>query len=152
MNGATTIRPAEPSDADAVRELVELAYAPYVERIGTPPAPMLDDYDELIERHVVHVAADNDRIIGVIVMWPNHDHFYIDNIASHPQARRSGVGAALLAWAEQRAHQTGRHEIRLYTNAAMTENLHYYERRGFTETHRTSDSGYERVHLARSPR
>jgi hypothetical protein len=36
-------------------------------------------------------------------------------------------------------------EIRLYTNEAMTENLGYYPRRGYTETHRARDEGVSRV-------
>lgn len=40
--------------------------------------------------------------------------------------------------------------MRLYTNIAKPENLGYYERRGLVETHRSSDSGYERVHFSKS--
>jgi hypothetical protein len=36
-----SIRPAEPAEAAAVRDLVRAAYASYVERIGKEPAPML---------------------------------------------------------------------------------------------------------------
>jgi hypothetical protein len=35
--------------------------------------------------------------------------------------------------------------MRLYTNAAMTENLAYYSRRGYTETHRAHQDGFHRV-------
>lgn len=48
----------------------------------------------------------------------------------------SGAGGALLAYADEAARAAGRSEIRLYTNEAMTENLEYYPRRGFAETHR----------------
>jgi hypothetical protein len=34
---------------------------------------------------------------------------------------------------------------RLYTNAAMTENLAYYPRRGYIETHRAAQDGFHRV-------
>ena len=36
-------------------------------------------------------------------------------------------------------------EIRPYTKAAMTENLSYYPRRGYTETHRAHQDGFHRV-------
>lgn len=32
-----------------------------------------------------------------------------------------------------------------YTNEAMAENLAYYPRHGFAETHRATDHGYRRV-------
>jgi hypothetical protein len=36
-------------------------------------------------------------------------------------------------------------EIRLYTNEAMTENLAYYIRHGYAETHRAGQDGFHRV-------
>ena len=51
-----SIRPAEPGDAAAVRDLVRAAYASYVERIGKEPAPMLEeDYAALIRAGEVWV-------------------------------------------------------------------------------------------------
>ena len=38
------IRPARTEDRAAVERIVAAAYAVYVERIGKPPGPMLDDY------------------------------------------------------------------------------------------------------------
>ena len=56
----------------------------------------------------------------------------------------------MLTWAEQHTRAIGHSEMRLYTNIAKPENLGYYERRGLVETHRSSDSGYERVHFSKS--
>ncbi len=143
------IRPAVPLDSDAVRRIVEAAYERYVARMGKRPAPMLDDYGELIGRGVVDVAVAGDRVVGVIVLWPEADHLYVDNIAVDPAIQGSGAGGALLAHADEAARAAGRSEIRLYTNEAMTENLDYYPRRGFTETHRAEADGYHRVYFSR---
>lgn len=144
-----TIRAAHAGDEPEIRLCVQAAYGKYVERIGKPPAPMLDDYTQLIERGVVRVAIRGPRLEGLIVMWPEDDHFYVDNVAVHPRAQGSGVGAALLAIADHDAQRAGRHEIRLYTNTAMVENIGYYPRQGFTETHRATDAGYDRVYFSR---
>lgn len=112
---------------------------------------MLADYDVLIGRGVVHVAEKSDAIVGVLVMWSNEDHLYIDNVATAPDVRGSGVGSALLALADESARTAGHDEIRLYTNATMLENLAYYPRRGFVETHRASEDGYDRVYFSRWP-
>ena len=40
-------------------------------------------------------------------------------------------------------------EIRLYTNEAMTANLAYYPRHGYTETHRAHEDGFRRVFFAK---
>jgi len=37
--------------------------------------------------------------------------------------------------------------IRLYTNAAVTENLSMYAHMGFVETHRAVEKGFNRVYL-----
>ena len=42
------IRPANVSDADAVRTLVREAYGRWVERFGREPSPMRDDYAQRI--------------------------------------------------------------------------------------------------------
>ena len=101
-NGAPLrIRPATANEAGDVRRIVEAAYGHYVPRMGKKPAPMLADYDELIGRGVVDVAvAAGDRVIGVIVLWPEPDHLYVDNIAVDPAIRGTGAGGALLAHAD----------------------------------------------------
>ena len=40
-------------------------------------------------------------------------------------------------------------EVRLFTNARMTENLAYYPRQGYVETHRDEVNGFHRVFFAK---
>jgi len=42
------LRPATAADAARLTELVQAAYGHYVERIGGPPRPLLDDYDHIV--------------------------------------------------------------------------------------------------------
>lgn len=140
---------AGPADASAIGDLVERAYRPYVGRIGREPAPMLADVAALIGAGRVRVARMDRVVCGVIVMWVEADHLYVDAIAVDPPRQGSGIGAALLADADRAAADSGRAEIRLYTNAAMTENLSYYPRRDFVETHRGDQDGYHRVFFVR---
>ena len=113
---------------------------------------MLDDYAQLIERGVVFVAEVDGAIGGVIVMWPEPDHFYVDNIAVDPVFQGRGIGSLLLDFADEYALRSQRDEIHLYTNEGMTSNLDYYTRRGFVETHRAVDKGYSRVYFTRRVR
>jgi ribosomal protein S18 acetylase RimI-like enzyme len=142
-----SIRLATVSDVAEIERLVRRAYEPFVESIGKEPAPMIGDYGSLVEREVVHVIRGADGLDGVIVMWANTDHFYIDNVAVDPTRQRSGVGVRLLRHAEHIATIAGHTEIRLYTNEAMVKNLAFYERLGYVETHRSVDQGYRRVHF-----
>lgn len=150
MDNDLVIRQADAADVDSIVRCVHSAYAPYAQRMGREPAPMLADYGQLVHDGVVNVAVRNRNIEGLIVFWPETDHVYIDNIATAESARGIGTGQALLASAEQHARSTGQTEVRLYTNIAMVENHGFYERRGFVETHRSNDSGYERVYFSKS--
>ena len=136
-------------DAPAIAALVRRAYARYVPRIGREPAPMTADYAAAVRAGRVRVVREGGRIRGVLVTEPRPDHLLIENVAVDPDAQGSGIGARLLAEAESQARELGLPELRLYTNAAMTENLDYYPRRGFVETGRRREHGFDRVFFAR---
>jgi ribosomal protein S18 acetylase RimI-like enzyme len=138
-----------PADEPDVIGCVNAAYQKYVAVIGRMPAPMLADYPRLIASGHVRVAVSGESIVGVIVMWPEPDHLYIDNVAVLPEAQGRGIGRVLLDAADDAAVERGHHEIRLYTNEAMTANLGYYPRRGYLETHRAEADGYQRVYFSR---
>jgi ribosomal protein S18 acetylase RimI-like enzyme len=70
-------------------------------------------------------------------------------VAVDPADRGGGVGARLLALAEEQARSLGLAEIRLYTNAAMTENLACYPRHGYAETGRGEQDGFQRVFFSK---
>jgi len=150
MVDANEIRLATAADRSGVERCVQLAYAPYIDEIGEAPAPMLDDYGDLIKRGVVRVADAAGEVVGLIAMWVEPGYLYIDNVAVDLSHRSLGLGAVLLATAEAAAREAGRSEIRLYTNEAMTSNLGYHQRRGFVETHRATADGYRRVYFCKS--
>ncbi len=143
------IRGAEPADRDEVKRIVDAAYSIYLDRAPFIPAPMVADYEALIAQQRVFVSVTDERIEGLIVMWRVEDHLYIDNVAVDPGNRGVGLGARLLKFAEQEALAAGLNELRLYTGEVMTENIAYYPRRGFVETHRAVDDGRPRVYFSR---
>ena len=144
------IRLATGPDVDAVSECVAASYQMYVSRIGKKPAPMLDDYSALIEAGSVWVLPMDQTIAGLIVLWPLEGHLYVDNIAVRPERQGEGIGSQLLDHADTLARQQNLSEIRLYTNEAMTENVSYYPKRGFFETHRAEQNGYQRIFYRRT--
>jgi GNAT superfamily N-acetyltransferase len=145
-----TTRIAVPTDADSVARIARDAYAHYTSRIGRPPAPMTADYVDLIVRGTVWVAESGAQLLGLLVLVDRPDHLLLDNIAVGPDAQGRGVGALLLKLAEREGLRRGHTEIRLYTNEAMTENLDYYPRRGYRETHRGAQDGYQRVYFTKT--
>ncbi|TRW77571.1 GNAT family N-acetyltransferase [Mycolicibacterium sp. 018/SC-01/001] len=147
----TVIRAADPGDVPEVTRIVTDAYTPYIDRIGRAPAPMTVDYADLIDTtDHVYVATDDDVIVGVLVLVEKPDHVFVDSVAVSPHHHGRGLGRALLDVAEQRACDRGLAEIRLYTNAAMTENLSLYPYLGYTEVDRRVDDGFERVYFVKT--
>lgn len=142
---ALSVRRADGGDLDAMRELAQAAYQPYVERIGRRPAPMTADYGHAVESGQAWVALHGDHLIGLLVLEPAADHLLLENVAVAPQAQGLGVGSRLLQLAEEEARAHGLPKIRLYTNMSMSENLAYYPRRGYRETHRATQDGFHRV-------
>jgi GNAT superfamily N-acetyltransferase len=139
------VRRAEPDDAAALRAVAEAAYQRYVPRIGRKPAPMTADYAAIVRDGQAWVAVEHGRIAGFVVLVARPDHLLLENVAVRPAAQGRGIGARLLALAEDQARRLHPGEIRLYTNEAMTENLAYYPRHGYVETHRAEQDGFQRV-------
>lgn len=108
---------------------------------------MTADYEALIGRREVWVASEDDTLAGVLVLRAGPDSVLLENVAVTPAKQGRGVGQALLAFAEQHARDLGLHEIVLYTNELMTENLRLYPRLGYVETDRRVEDGYSRVYF-----
>jgi ribosomal protein S18 acetylase RimI-like enzyme len=142
-----TIRPARPDEADAVRQLVQNAYAHYVPRLGLRPGPMDDDYARRIAAGQVWVVDAGDAIAGIVVLEEQPDALLLDNVAVAPAARSRGIGRALIAFAEREAMCRGFSVLRLYTHERMVENIALYQRLGFVETDRVQEKGFARLYM-----
>jgi ribosomal protein S18 acetylase RimI-like enzyme len=141
------IRPATAADIPAIAEIVDQAYRPYIDRIGRPPGPMLDDYAARLSEGAVWVLEEGAEIVAIIVLVPAPNYLLLDNIAVSPTRQGLGLGRRLLAFAEDEALRRGYSEIRLYTHQTMVENQRLYAAIGYEETGRGSEAGYDRVFM-----
>ncbi|MDF2233051.1 GNAT family N-acetyltransferase [Albimonas sp. CAU 1670] len=143
------IRPAVPSDAPALSALVREAFALYVDRMGKEPAPMSQDFPADIAAGRCWAADGPEGLLGLVVAYddgPAEDpSFHLETVAVSPAAQGTGLGRALIAFAEAEARRRGLPCVRLYTNAKMVENLALYPRLGYVETGRRAEKGFERV-------
>ncbi|MED5611678.1 GNAT family N-acetyltransferase [Pseudomonas sp. JH-2] len=144
---AREIRQATPDDAPAIARLVDEAYSPYIPRIGRKPAPMLDDYRQVIAEADVFVCALDGEVAGVLVLRPQGPVVLLENIAVAPAFKGRGIGKALLAFCEDYARARRLEAIELYTNQLMTENIALYTKLGYQETHRATEDGFARVFM-----
>lgn len=147
---APPLRRATAQDAPAIAALVDRAYRKYVPRIGQKPAPMLEDYPDVIARHDVWVLNDGAGIVAVLVLIPEPDVLLIDNVAVDPSHHGQGFGRQLMKFAEDEATKRGLGATRLYTNEKMTENIALYERYGYRETGREVLRGRNAVHMRKN--
>ena len=145
--GGHRLRPATESDVPSVAGLVKAAYGHYVERIGMLPRPMTDDYPAVIRDRQVTVAEHDGAIVGVVVLTVTDEGFLVDNVAVHPSRRGTGLGRALLQFAEAEARRDGFDAIHLYTHEQMTENLALYSRIGYVEYDRRSQGAFSLVYM-----
>jgi ribosomal protein S18 acetylase RimI-like enzyme len=99
---------------------------------------------------MVWVAEDRAAAVGMIVLKDAGDHLLPENAAVLPRAQGRGVGSRLLRTAETIAADRGLPQIRLHTNEAMTENLGFYQRQGYVETHRGEQDGHHHVFFAKA--
>jgi GNAT superfamily N-acetyltransferase len=124
---------------------VAAAFEHYIERIGRPPMPMLLDFPAAIGAQQVWVADMDGDVVGVLVIYPTGEGFYIDTVAVSPPLQGTGVGKLLLQFAEREALQRGFDSIYLCTHVKMTENQRLYPKIGYVETERKVDQGFARV-------
>lgn len=118
-----TVRSAAAADVPELESIARAAYLPYLPRIGRAPAPVTADYGGAVARGEVWLASTSDRAVGLIVLIAKPDYLLLENVAVLPEMHGFGIGTGLLELADARARELGLGEIRLYTNAAMTENL-----------------------------
>jgi ribosomal protein S18 acetylase RimI-like enzyme len=141
------MRRARADDVAWVAETVAAAFSPYIARIGRVPAPMTADHGALVAAGEVHVAEEQGERLGLVVMRAAADHLYVDILAVRPEAQHRGIGRRMMRFAEDEARRLGLPALRLYTNAAMIENLRFYPLLGFRRTEARQEDGFDRVYF-----
>ena len=142
-----TARAAAHGDAPGAAACVRAAYEHYVGRNGHVPAPMRQEYDDVIRDYQVTVVDYRGEIVAVLALAVAGEGFLLDNIAVAPAHQGKGLGRALLEYAETEARRQGFDSIYLYAQEIMTENLALYRRIGYVEYARRIEFGLSRVYL-----
>ena len=134
------IRLAKITDAAAIRELQQLAFAEEGQRSGTREIPPLLEEVGSIVQHIEHqialVALKDETLVGC-VRGVAGDHAYtIRGLTVHPSCQGQGVGSTLLKALEAALPRPTR--IDLITNTVMEGNVTFYERHGYRITENTT--------------
>lgn len=142
-----TIRDARPDEYDAMLEVALAAYEQYTSLM--PHWTMYRDHliatmtnDDRAERIV---AAQNNQIIGGVLLYPSAPHHVAPTaqaapwpelrlLAVAPWTRGIGVGRALLEECIARARRSGASAIGLHTEDVMAVAQRMYVQRGFVRS------------------
>jgi GNAT superfamily N-acetyltransferase len=128
-----TIRRANPSEAAAIRDLINQAFVVeqfFVdgERIG------LDQVSELLRRGEFLVDGLEGALAGCVYIQANGDRGYLGLLSVSPERQRNGLGARLVAAAEERCRELGCRFMDLQVVNLREELPAFYSRRGYVET------------------
>lgn len=144
-----TIRFARPADAAAIRNLTHAAYSKWIPVIGREPLPMTFNYDALVHTHRFDLLFVGDRFAALIETVDEGDHWLIENLAVHPDFQGRGLGKRMLTQAEAQAAEANIVEMRLYTNKLFTENIRFYQARGYQIDREEPYKGGFIIHMSR---
>jgi N-acetylglutamate synthase-like GNAT family acetyltransferase len=143
------LRRADAGDIGPIRDLVTAAYEHYVARIGRKPMTMRTDFSIALREHEVWVIEASGRVVGVLELVPHDDHLWLENVAVSPDWQGRGLGRRLLDHTEAEARRRDLPEVRLLTNERFTDNIAWYTRAGFRETHRQPHLGTDLVYFTK---
>lgn len=143
---AITVRPATPGDVDGIVAVghatwpptyTDLAGADYVRR-GLAQWWSVDHIAQAVADGLAIVAVDGSRVVGVTTYSLDGDVVDVWKLYVLPSQQGSGTGRALLrAVAEGPGADAA--AIRLAHLAGNAPARAFYERQGFTETHRSTN-------------
>ena len=123
------IRPFQDSDAD---DVVGLWHAAGLVRPWNDPH--LDiERKKAVQRDLFLVAADDGRILGTGMAGYDGHRGWVNYLAVQPDARRDGIGRALMSEFERRLRALGCPKVNLQVRAGNDEALAFYARLGYTE-------------------
>ncbi|MGW1589941.1 GNAT family N-acetyltransferase [Streptomyces sp. NPDC002386] len=150
---ALTFRDAGDADVDALVALIESAYRGDASRAGwTTEADILEGQRTDPEGVLEVIKAPDSRLLtveqgGRIVACCQLEHrgdaAYFGMFAVSPTLQGAGLGKAVIAEAERRAHATwGVGEMHMTVISVREDLIAWYERRGYRRTGRTTPFPY----------
>jgi N-acetylglutamate synthase-like GNAT family acetyltransferase len=125
------LRRAEAADLASLQALQRAAYAKNRPLLGVEPLPLLADYATIMREMEVWMLDRDGHLAAALILEPRADDLLIWSVASNPAMQGAGIGRALLAAAEVRAHQLGRSVMRLYTGTLLAHLITWYGRHGY---------------------
>jgi RimJ/RimL family protein N-acetyltransferase/ribosomal protein S18 acetylase RimI-like enzyme len=148
--GTVALRRAGLADIPAILALKNAAYTPNESIIGVPSLPRIADYAQVVAEHEVWLAEEAGRLEAALVLDIEPEDFTVWSVAVAPEAAGRKLGAALMAFADERAQALGYASVHLYTHAKLTQRIAWYERLGFAITHHEDMADRRLAHMRKT--
>jgi predicted N-acetyltransferase YhbS len=129
----TPLRTATPADADDIARLVNAAFRPerfYIDSDRTNP----EKVRALFEKGKFLLLFDEAVLVGCVYVEQRGERGYFGLLSVDPSRQRSGIGARLIAAAEQECRSAGCRFMDLTLVNLRKELPPYYRRFGYVES------------------
>ena len=139
--------PADFADWDAVRALIQGAFAYMDGRIDPPSSARLLSRESMAAdaaAGALLLAKAAGELVGCLFLRPMDDALYLGKLAVRPGLNGSGIGRALVDAARDEAVKRSLGTLELSVRIELTENHAAFARMGFVKTAETAHPGYDR--------
>ncbi len=139
--------PADFADWDAVRALIQGAFAYMDGRIDPPSSARLLSRESMAAdaaAGALLLAKAAGELVGCLFLRPMDDALYLGKLAVRPGLNGSGIGRALVDAARDEAVKRDLGTLELSVRIELTENHAAFAHMGFVKTAETAHPGYDR--------
>ena len=152
MNNDLTIRPFQPEDQNAVKELILDGLRERWKILDPSKNPDLDDIAASYADGWFRVAVIGGRIVGTGALIPRGEGVSeIRRMSVRHDLRRRGIGGAILRRLIEEARSSGCRTVILETTSTWRDAAGFYRKHGFRITHRQGDDTYFLLELNPGP-
>jgi GNAT superfamily N-acetyltransferase len=128
------LRLAEPNEADVVHTVMRAAFIES-EAEELPSSALdetVDDVRRALEEGGAVLALVDGRTVGCLRYRIADGALRFSRMGVLPEARKRGVGAAMVAYVEAHARRLGLERVELTARSQQPDNRPYYQRLGYT--------------------
>ena len=152
MKQKCIIRPAEISDLEEMKQVIQIAMDQYSLISHIPPLAPLDALKETVKDLRKYVLSDyfllaiyEEKIVGTIrISEVTNDEAYISRFAVLPSMQKLGVGSVIFEAAVNYIIKKGYQKVTLHTALKNAPLVRFYTRHDFVLFETNTDRGYAR--------